>query len=107
MLRLIVDNPGEWQPKTLAEQLNVSKRSIYQYLSTLTSAGIMVDSKDGGCTLRDEYWLNFLIKHRDGTQQPKGALVKLLTAAVEVVEDEGLCEQGRKFLALLDVENVE
>lgn len=106
MLRLIADAPGKLGPKDLAEQLSVSERAIYRYTTTLAAAGIMVRFKGNGYILQDEFWLNFLTRHRVGTSQPKSQLIALLTAAVKFVEDEALCEQGKKFLALLGVAHV-
>lgn len=78
-----------------------------RYIVDNQGVELNVSSKNGGYVLLEDYWIHFLTKYRRNRKRSKEALIQLLTIAVDVAETKTLRRQGKEFLALLGVEDVE
>ncbi|MBD3183888.1 HTH domain-containing protein [Candidatus Poribacteria bacterium] len=97
MLEYISEYPN-LTPRDLARLCEVSERAIYRYLNTLSKVGISVQFEDGGYKLQGGYRDIFKKPDPEGLE----ALKILLSAGMEVCNDQHILEHGKSFLKIID-----
>lgn len=97
-LRHIHDNPSELDVGRLGQICHISERGVYRYLNTLTRVGIPVKLLNGGYTLLDDSWKEFVDAYHPG----KADIIKeLVEIGMSHCNDPDVRKFGEDFLCSL------